>query len=110
MIGIEIWPGRHNASSAAAQDLGNPKWILIAHSVAGALALGSVFLAQRRARNGLPKIMLLIAGAVLLGGFVLSMSAGDAGARAWLTLVLPGVLLFGAAFGVGPMPRDLNSR
>jgi cytochrome bd-type quinol oxidase subunit 2 len=110
LIGIEVWPGDQNASSAAAQDLGNPKWILIAHITAGALALASVFLAQRRERSGLPKMLLLLAGALLLGGFILSIATGDSGTRAWLTLVLPGVLLLGAAFGVGPMPRDLHSR
>lgn len=110
MIGIALRPGSHNASAAAAQDLGNPKWILIAHIASGALALASVFLAQRRGRGGLPKMLLLLAGALLLGGFILSITTGDSGTRAWLTLLLPGVLLLASAFGVGPMPRDLHSR
>ena len=110
MIGLALRPGDHNASNAAAQDLGNLNWILVVHIAAGAMALASVFLAQRRARTGLPKVLLMVAGALLLGGFILSIMAGDSGARSWLTLLLPGVLLLVAAFGVGPMPRHLDTR
>ena len=109
MIGVAVWPGDHNASSAAAADLGNPKWIWIAHIVAGALSLASVFLAQRTARSGLPKILLMVAGALLLVGFVMTMLAGSSGPRSWLALLLPGLLLLAAAFGVGPMPRNLDT-
>ena len=110
MIGIALRPGGQNASNEAAQDLGDPQWALMVHITSGALALASVFLAQRRgARTGLPKTLLLIAGALLLGMFIMSMVSGASGARSWLTLLLPGLLLLGAAFGVGPMPRNLDS-
>ena len=110
LIGISLRPGGQNASTEAAQDFGNPKWALIVHITSGALALASVFLAQRRgARNGLPKTLMLVAAALLLGMFIMSIVSGLSGTRSWLTLLLPGLLLLGASFAVGPMPRNLDA-
>jgi hypothetical protein len=108
MLAIAVWPGDTNASGGAAADLGSPQWVWIAHIAAAAAALSAVFLAQRRGRGGLPR-MLLVAGAlILLATFVMSWTSGVTGPRTWLTLLLPAVLLVVASMGVGPMPRTLD--
>ncbi|MES2524894.1 MAG: hypothetical protein V4617_19505 [Gemmatimonadota bacterium] len=109
LLGLAIWPGDSNASRGAAADVGSPQWVWIAHIVAALAALSSVFLAQRRERSGLPRLLLLLGAVALLAVFVIALMAGDTGTRAWLTLLLPAVLLFVASAGVGPMPRRLDA-
>jgi hypothetical protein len=89
--------------------VGSPQWQWIAYIIAGAAAISSVFLAQRRGRSGLPRLLLWIGAFALIGVFVISLTTGTSGPRAWLTLLLPAVLLAVASMGVGPMPRTLDS-
>ena len=109
LIALAVWPGDQSASRDAAVDVGSPQWQWIAYIVAGAAAISSVFLAQRRGRGGLPRLLLWIGALALIGVFVVALLNGSTGPRAWLTLLLPAVLLAVASMGVGPMPRTLNT-
>ena len=102
LLALAIWPGGRTASVSATQDLVSPQYAWIAYIVGAITALAAVFLAQRRGRQGLPRMLLVLGAIALLVGFFI---ARDTGTRAWLTLLLPGLLLFGASFAVGPMPR-----
>lgn len=102
LLALAIWPGGRTASVSATQDLISPQYAWLAYIVGAVTALAAVFLSQRRGRQGLPRILLMVGAIVLLVGFFI---ARDTGTRAWLTLLLPGLLLFGSSFAVGPMPR-----
>ena len=109
LFALAVWPRDPDASSNAGVDIGHPQWQWIAHIVASAAAISSVFLAQRRGRSGLPRTLLWIGALALIAAFIVSLTAGVGGPRPWLTLLLPAVLLAAASMGVGPMPRTLDS-
>ena len=107
LLGLAIWPGEHNANTDAAREAGEVRLLWGAHALAGAMAIGSVFIAQQDRFRVLARILLVLAGAALIGALVLF---NDYGVRAMLTMLLPGLLLLLAATSVGPMPRDLSPR
>jgi hypothetical protein len=105
LLGLAIWPGPQSASAGAARESGGNQEILwLAHAAAGALALGSVAIAQRWNLRAIARGMLAVAA---VGLVVVCFTFRDFGPRALLTLVLPAMLLLVSAFAVGPMPREL---
>ena len=106
LIGMVIWPGNPFANNSAAEELRFPiaSWMTLA--IAGALALGGTTIAQRWSRRGVGRTMIALGGALLLVNLFF---VRDFGARSLLSLLLPGIALLAAAFGAGPMPRDLSS-
>jgi hypothetical protein len=104
LLGLALRPGEHNANTDAAREAGEARTLWAAHAVAGAMAITSVFAAQHDRYGWLARVLLVLAGAALIGSLVLF---NDFGVRAMLTMLLPGLLLLLAATSVGPMPRDL---
>ena len=105
LIGMVIWPGNPVATNAAAEELRFPiaSWMTLV--IAGALALGGATIAQRWSRRGAGRAMIALGGVLLLANLLF---VRDFGARSLLTLLLPGLALLAAAFGAGPMPRDVG--
>ena len=67
--------------------------------VTGALAVVAVGLAQRDRWHTFGRALIAVAGVIHLGGLGYFMSMGW---RAWLTIVLPGVLLIALSPFIGP--------
>ena len=106
LLGLAIWPGPQSASAGAAREVGNQQLLWLAHAAAGAVALASVVIVQRWQLRPIGRLLLVIAGLGLLAVLIVFR---DFGPRALLTVLLPGLLLLGAATSVGPMPRDLHA-
>ena len=101
LLAISIWPGEPTASGDASRDLRAPQLAWLAHIVAGALAIGAVFVAQAWRRLGMARAMLVAGAALLLIALVVSRLLD---ARSLLSLGLPAVALLAASWGLGPMP------
>ena len=106
LLALAVWPRPATISEEASQELGSPEYAWIAWIIGGASALAAVFLAQRARRPALFRGLMLLGGVVLLVGFIVSRAS--MGANGWLTLMLPAVVLFACAFGIGPMPRQVD--
>ena len=105
LIGVVIWPGGPTANNAAAEELRFPVAAWMVLGSAGFLALAGATVAQRWSLRGLGRGLIAVGGVLLLVNLFF---VRDFGVRALLTLLLPGVALLAAAFGAGPMPRDLG--
>jgi hypothetical protein len=105
LLGLSIWPGPPSASAGAARESGNPQLLWISHACAGALALVAVAAAQRWQLRPVARGLLVLAALGLLSVLVVFR---DFGPRALLTVLLPALLLLGAATAIGPMPRDVS--
>ena len=105
LIGMVIWPGNPFANNSAAEELRFPiaSWMTLV--IAGTLALAGTTIAQRWSRRGAGRTLIALGGALLLVNLFF---VRDFGARSLLTLLLPGLALLAAAFGAGPMPRDVG--
>jgi hypothetical protein len=101
LLALAIWPGDPTASAGAVNELGRPVFAWATHGIAGILALGAVFVAQRPAWRAIGRIMLVLAGVSLLVALVV---ARDFGLRALLSLLLPALVLLSAAPALGPLP------
>ena len=101
LLALAIWPGDPTASAGAARELGRPVFAWASHGIAGILAIGAVFVAQRDRWRALGRVMLVLGGVLLLAALVM---ARDFGARALLTLLLPAVVLLASATALGPLP------
>jgi hypothetical protein len=73
----------------------------LAHFLAGSAALLGVGAAQRERWRHVGQGLLALAAVVLLGTLIVFRAVGP---WAWLSLILPAVVLFGAMPFVGPMP------
>lgn len=104
LLALAVWPRQTSISDDASRDLGNPQYAWVAWIVSGLAALAAVLLAQRSRRPALYRGLMLLGGTVLVVGFILSREL--MGARSWLTLLLPAVVLYSTAFGIGSMPRE----
>ncbi len=104
LLGLAIWPGPQSASAGAALESGRPQVLWLAHALAGAMALTGVTAAQRWGLRPLGRWLLAIAA---LGLLAVLFTFREFGPRALSTVLLPALLLFIAAFAVGPMPREL---
>ena len=100
LLGLVVW-GSPVMTTGSTLEMRYPDWVWMLQLAAGALALVAVWLAQRPRSVGLARAALALAGIVLLVGLA---AFRDFGWRAWLTMVLPGVLLLAAARFIGPMP------
>jgi len=105
LLGLAIWPGPQSASAGAAREAGNPQLLWIAHAAAGAVALAAVVSAQRWQLRQIARGLLVIAA---LGLLAVLLVFRDFGPRALMTVLLPALLLLGAATAVGPMPRHAS--
>ena len=101
--GIAIWPGEPTTTSLAQHEQAIPSRVWLAQAVAGMCAIGAVLLAQRWQRQQLARGLLIVAALVLLLSLLVFR---DFGTRALLTVLLPAMLLAGAAVGIGPVPRE----
>ena len=105
LLGLVIWPGGPTANNAAAEELRFPVAAWMVLGGAGFLALAGATIAQRWSMRGLGRGLIALGGVLLLVNLFF---VRDFGVRAILTLLLPGIALLAAAFGAGPMPRDLG--
>jgi peptidoglycan/LPS O-acetylase OafA/YrhL len=99
LVGLAAWNAPISAGAEPDETRSIPS-IYMAYAVGGGLALAAVFAVHRW--KGVGRLLLLAAALVLLGYGVAGYQQGEA---LWLTVVLPGLLLLGAAPFFGPMPR-----
>lgn len=101
LLALAIWPSGTTADVGAGQEIRylDAAWAL--YAFAGLAALAGVMVAQRWSRRNLGRVLIALAGLALLGGLVLFRELGT---RAWLTFLLPGVVLLLAARSAGPLP------
>jgi peptidoglycan/LPS O-acetylase OafA/YrhL len=100
LIALAMW-GSSSVIFGEGDETRAPLVPWLAHFFAGALALVAVFLAQRWGRRWAAQALLVVAGVILLGALAV---VRDFGPAAWLTLVLPALLLLVATPLLGPMP------
>ena len=101
LFGMAIWPGNRSASNEVARELGNASVLWGVHAAAGALALLGVLIAQRWRSRALGRALVILGGVALIGVFLFFR---DFSTRAWLAVLLPGLLLLLSGPAVGPMP------
>jgi hypothetical protein len=99
LIGLALYGGPL-IDKAEGRVIRNVDAVWMIHLVTGALAVVAVGLAQRERWRSLGRRLIAIAGVIHLGGLGYFMSMGW---RAWLTIVLPGVLLITLSRFIGPM-------
>jgi hypothetical protein len=97
LVGLAAW----NAPASPRPDIVSLQWMYAAYGLGGALALIALFVAHRSRTVGR---ILLVAAALVLLGFGVS-NFRQASGTMWLTIVLPAILLLGAAPFFGAMPR-----
>ena len=96
--GFAIWP----TPFADSPEVGRlTVWPI--YAVAGVLTLAGFLLGQRWQWRAIARVLLFAAAAVLAYGLLTTFRA--LGAAAWLTVIVPGLLLLLAAPFFGPMPR-----
>lgn len=103
LLGIAIWPGAPSASLDADLQTRNTQTLWLVHALTGAAALAAVFVAQRSQRRPIGRMILALAGIILLTTLLIFR---DFGVRPLLVLLLPGVLLLVCAVLIGPVPDE----
>jgi hypothetical protein len=99
LVGLAAWNAP--ASSGRPDETASLGSMYVAYAIGGGLAIAALFLVHRSRMIG--RLLLVAAGLVVLG-FGLDGFREGAGA-VWLTVLLPALLLLGAAPFFGPMPR-----
>jgi hypothetical protein len=97
LVGLAAW----NAVASSDPALVSLQWMYAAYGLGGFLALVALFVAHRSRTVGR---VVLVAAALVLLGFGLG-NFRQATGTMWLTIVLPAIVLLGAAPFFGAMPR-----
>ena len=102
LFAFAIWPHEPNASVGAQWEAARaPNQLWLAQAIAGMCSLLAVLIGQRWERQLLSRVLLAVAGLALLAALFVFR---DFGPRALLTVLVPSLLLFVAAWAMGPMP------
>jgi fatty acid desaturase len=99
-LGFVVWPGGPAVDVRETSDSG---WWVAAQFAGGSLAVASVFIALKYER--VAKVLAAIAGVLVLSALL---SFSSFGTVAVIAVIVPGVLMLGAAPFMGrmPMPED----
>jgi peptidoglycan/LPS O-acetylase OafA/YrhL len=99
LVGLAIWSPPFSPSSGVRNVVA--AWQV--YALSGGLSLAALVVGQRPRWRLIARLMLFAAAVILIVGLFSAFSR--AGPVAWLTTVLPAVVLLAAASAVGPMPR-----
>jgi predicted MFS family arabinose efflux permease len=105
LVALSMWGGSAVGVSETGESRAQVPWLV--HFSAGALAIAGVLIAQRWRRRRLGQAALLIGAAILIGALVMFRYFGP---WAWLTFVLPAVVLLAATPFLAPMPAPTGSK
>jgi hypothetical protein len=100
MVALAMWGGS-GAGVAETGEARVPRVPWFTHFIAGALTLAGVFTAQRWQLRRVAQLCFIAAAVVLLAALAVFRYFGP---WAWLTLVLPAVVLLAAAPFLAPVP------
>src|SRR3954463_3383411 len=102
LFGLAIWfPPFTTTTGAEGVRHVHALWPI--YALSGGLSLVALFAGQRWEFRNLARFLLLAAVAVLVCGLFTGFR--ELGIAAWLTMIVPGLLLLGAIPFFGPMPR-----
>jgi cytochrome bd-type quinol oxidase subunit 2 len=104
LVGFAAWNAP--ASTGAPDETASLPSLFTAYAAGGALAIVALFVAHRSRTGGR---VLIVAAALLLLVFGFD-AFRERAAAAWLTVLVPAVLLLGAVPFFGPMPRANPAR
>lgn len=99
LVGLAVWSPPFSPSS----EVRNVVAAWQVYALAGGLSLAALLVGQRWQWRTIARLMLLAAAIVLIVGLFRAFSRP--GPAAWLTTVLPAVVLLAATPALGPMPR-----
>jgi hypothetical protein len=106
LFGLAIWFPPFTTTTGATEVKSAPTvWPI--YALAGGLTLVALFAGQRWQWRTLARVLLIAAVAVLVVGLFTGFR--DLGPAAWLTVIIPGVVLLAATPFFGPMPRAAES-
>jgi peptidoglycan/LPS O-acetylase OafA/YrhL len=106
LFGLAIWFPPFTTSTGASETTPTSSWPI--YGSAGGLTLLALFLGQRWEWRTFARILLIAAVVVL--GYGLLTRFRELGPAAWVTVIVPGILLLIATPFFGPMPRAAASR
>jgi len=102
LFGLAIWPTPFVSNS----EVGGRLTVWQVYALAGGLTLAGLLIGQRWQWRAIARALLF--GAVAVLAFGLFTTFRDLGTAAFLTVIVPGLLLLLAAPFFGPMPRAVN--
>jgi hypothetical protein len=106
LFGLAVWFPPFTTTTGADEVRSAPSlWPIYAG--AGGLTLVALFLGQRWEWRTFARILLIAAVAVLVYGLLTGFR--ELGVAAWLTAIIPGIVLLVATPFFGPMPRAADS-
>jgi peptidoglycan/LPS O-acetylase OafA/YrhL len=101
LFGLAIWFPPFSTTTGAGETAPTIAWPI--YGSAGGLTLVALFLGQRWRWRALARVLLVAAVLILAYGLVTRFR--DVGPAAWLSVILPGIVLLVATPFFGPMPR-----
>jgi hypothetical protein len=106
LFGLAVWFPPFTATSGAGEVRSAPSvWPI--YAIAGGLTLIALFLGQRWQWRTFARLLLITAVIVLVVGLFTSFR--ELGPVAWLTVIVPAIVLLIATPFFGPMPRAVES-
>jgi hypothetical protein len=105
LFGLAIWFPPFT-TTAGAGEVRQVHSLWPVYGIAGGLSLIALFLGQRWQWRNLARLLLVGAVAVLVYGLFTGFR--ELGMTAWLTAIIPGLLLLAAIPFFGPMPRAVE--
>ncbi len=105
LFGLAIWFPPFTTTAGAGEARVHTLWPI--YGLAGGLSLIALFVGQRWQFRNLARLMLIAAVCVLIYGLFTGFR--ELGIAAWLTVIVPGILLLVATPFFGPMPRAAES-
>jgi hypothetical protein len=106
LFGLAVWVPPFT-TSAGAEDVRSAPAVWPTYALAGGLTLIALFTGQRWQLRTVARLLLIAAVVVLAVGFFTGFR--ELGMTAWLTIIIPAIVLLIAAPFFGPMPRAVES-
>jgi hypothetical protein len=106
LFGLAVWFPPFT-TTAGAGEVRNVHAVWPTYAIAGGLTLIALFTGQRWQWRTFARILLIAAVAVLVVGFFTGFR--ELGLTAWLTVIIPAIVLLVATPFFGPMPRAVES-
>jgi O-antigen/teichoic acid export membrane protein len=106
LFGLAIWFPPFTTTTGA-DEVKTAPMVWPIYAIAGGLTLLGLFAGQRWRLRTLARVLLIAAVVVLAVGLFTGFR--ELGPAAWLTVIIPGIVLLVAAPFFGPMPRAADS-